>query len=264
MSGVPQLNRPHLPDAYFAQQGEFEVEAAVFVEVDAAPHAKPDEARFVAGIANSDRRVQGMVVGVPIDQGAATAHALESVARIPQVKGVRDLLQTHADQPGWALRDAFVEGVRSLAGHGLSFDLCLFHPQLKEAAQLARLCPDTAFVLDHIGKPGIRAGLFAPWDADLKALAALPNVFCKISGVVTEADHALWREEAIAPYLRHAIDCFGFQRVMFGSDWPVSTWATDCARWIRLVDAACGDATQTERRRLFRDNAIAFYRLQLA
>ena len=180
-----------------------------------------------------------------------------------RLRGIRMLIQAHLDEPGWCLREAFVDGVRGLAAMDLSFDLCLYHPQLAEATELVRRCPDVRFVLDHIGKPGIAAGLTEPWRTDLAALAALPNVWCKISGAVTEADHAAWTEAEVAPYVAHALAAFGYDRCMFGGDWPVCELATRYSRWVALVDAIVAGASAAERRRLYRDTAIEFYRLEL-
>jgi L-fuconolactonase len=151
--------------------------------------------------------------------------------------------------------------VKLLPRYGFTFDLCLYHPQLAEVTELCRRCPEVHFVIDHIAKPGIRAGLTEPWRSRMREIARLPNVACKISGVVTEADHAAWREADVAPYVAHAIECFGFDRVMFGGDWPVSELATTYRRWVDLVDSLVAGASENERRRLYRDNAIAFYRL---
>ena len=125
-------------------------------------------------------------------------------------------------------------------------------------------CPEVRFILDHIGKPAIREGRLDPWRADIERLAALPNVWCKLSGVVTEADHAAWTREQLRPYIRHAAERFGFERLLFGSDWPVSTLTHSYGEWVDIVAWALGDCSEDERRKLFRDNAIAFYRLDAA
>lgn len=261
MKRVPKLDRRYMPEDFFALSRGVEIEGAVFVEVDAAPDNHLEEARFVSEIARTEPLLVAAVVSVPLDQGASTAEELAVVSQMPLVRGVRQLLERHDSEPGWALRDEFVEGVQSLAAHNLTFDLCLHHPQLAEATELVRRCPDVHFVLDHIGKPGMRTGLSEPWRSDLRALAALPNVWCKISGVVTEADHAAWTEAAVAPYIAHAIACFGFERVMFGGDWPVSELATSYRRWVDLVDLVVAGASDAEKRCLYHDNATAFYRL---
>jgi L-fuconolactonase len=261
MKAVPQLDRRHMPEDFVAALGGIEVEGVVFVEVDAAPEENFREVDFVTAITGGTLPVLGCVASVRLDSGQAAAGDLERLAAMPLVRGIRHLVQQHVDEPGWALREDFVAGVQALAAHGLSFDLCVLHPQMGDAVELVRRCPDVRFVLDHIGKPGIRAGLTEPWIGEMTRLAELPNVLCKISGATTEADHDAWTEAEVAPYLRHAIDCFGYERCMFGGDWPVSTLATDYRRWVDLVDLVTADANSGEKRRLFRDTARDFYRL---
>ncbi|MEO1105219.1 MAG: amidohydrolase family protein, partial [Pseudomonadota bacterium] len=188
---------------------------------------------------------------------------LEAYAAMPLARGVRRLIERHPDEPGWAVRPPFVAAVKSLASHGLSFDVCVKHGQMADAIALVRACPDVRFVLNHIGKPGIAAGLREPWWSQIKTLAAQPNIVCKISGAVTEADHADWTAEEVKPYIAHAIECFGFDRVMFGGDWPVSTLATTYPAWVALVDDVVSGVSDDEKRKLFRDNAISVYRLAL-
>jgi L-fuconolactonase len=263
MKARPSLDSPHLPETFFAAVDSVQVEGAVFVEVDAAPGFNLREAEFVTRQASREPRLAGMVASVALDSGPEAAAAdLKTLAGMPLARGVRQLIERHVDEPGWAVRQPFVEGVQCLAAYDMSFDLCLYHPQLRDAIELVGRCPQVKFVLDHIGKPGIKAGLTEPWRTDLRTLAGLPNVMCKISGVVTEADHARWTEAEISPYIEHAIDCFGYDRVMFGGDWPVSELATSYASWVGLVDRITATASAADRRKLFRDNAIAFYRLK--
>jgi L-fuconolactonase len=261
MQGVPKLNRPYLPADFDRLTTGVDVEALVFVEVDAAPGRHLDEAGWVAGLAVREPRLRGMVASIPLEKGAAAAADLDAYAGLGIARGVRRLIERHAEEPGWCLRAGFIEGVKLLPRYGFTFDLCLYHPQLAEVTELCRRCPEVRFVIDHIAKPGIRAGLTEPWHSRMREIARLPNVACKISGVVTEADHAAWREADVAPYVAHAIECFGFDRVMFGGDWPVSELATTYRHWVDLVDSIVAGASENERRRLYRDNAIAFYRL---
>jgi L-fuconolactonase len=116
-------------------------------------------------------------------------------------------------------------------------------------------------VLDHIGKPPIKEGLIMPWANQLRELARLPHVFCKISGVATEADHGRWSADDLKRYIEVAIDAFGFDRIMFGTDWPVATQAIAVGRWVRLLDEVMADANEIEQRKFWRDNAARFYRL---
>jgi L-fuconolactonase len=261
MTSVPKLNRPHLVTDYDEMTAGAGIEAMIFVEVDAAQGEHLKEAEWVSVLGKREPRLKGMVAHAPLSNGPAIEADLAALAKLPLMRGVRELIQSHADEPGWALREPFVEAMQLLPKFDLSFDLCLYHSQLKDVIELCRRSPNVRFVLDHIGKPGIKAGLTEPWRSDLQALALLPNVWCKISGVVTEANHASWTAVEVAPYIDHAIHCFGYDRVMFGGDWPVSELATTYKRWVDVVDAVIARASNAEKRKLYRDNAIAFYRL---
>ena len=126
---------------------------------------------------------------------------------------------------------------------------------------LVEQCPDIAFVLDHIGKPGIRDGLLEPWKQQIKQLAAHENVWCKLSGMVTEADHEAWSVEDLKPYVDHVIDCFGVDRLMYGGDWPVVKLASSYQRWFETIRALTANWSEAETQKVFYDNAIRFYRL---
>jgi L-fuconolactonase len=262
MKSVPLLNSPHLISDFDRAIGNCVVEGAIFVEVDAAAGHHLNEARWVAAMMQREPRVQGMVAAVPLENGSNVEADLASLSRLPGVRGVRRLIQGHANEGGWCLRDDFVNAVQLLPQYGFSFDLCIVHNQLSDAIELCRRCPGVNFVLDHIGKPGIKAGLMEPWASELKLLAGLANVSCKISGVVTEADHKSWTGDEVLPYVKHAISCFGFERVMFGGDWPVLELAGHYEAWVAIVDSAIAGETAGNKRKLYRDNAIRFYRLE--
>lgn len=166
--------------------------------------------------------------------------------------------------PGFSLRPPFVRDIQLLSGYGLSFDLCLTHTQLPDVIELVRLCPNTSFVLDHISKPDIRHHVLDPWREHIQALATLPNVTCKISGIATEADHQHWTTEDIAPYVAHVLSTFGEDRVMFGGDWPVLSLASPYLRWIETLDALTSHLSPSARRKLWSENARRIYRLETA
>ena len=260
IDGNATLEGPHLlPDLDTAREN-VEIERIVFVEAGLDPGQHVREAAWVAELAKADLRLHGMVAAIPLEQGAAVRSDLEQLAQHAILKGVRRLLHIEADGQ-FCLQPSFIEGLELLPAFGLSFDLCIYHHQLASATELVRRCPEVRFILDHIAKPGIAAGLMEPWRTEMKALAALPNVACKLSGVITEADHASWTREQIKPYIQHAAECFGFDRIMFGSDWPVSEQTHRYAEWVEILEWALEGCSADERRRLFRDNAIAHYRL---
>ncbi|MSU23110.1 MAG: amidohydrolase [Opitutus sp.] len=260
LASVPALNKNHLIDDYRRACGSVAVAKMVFLqcECDATQHLA--EADWVTEVARTDPRIRGIVPWAPVERGEAAGDALSQLAANPLVKGIRRIIQFEADQ-GFCLKPEFVRGVQLLHTHGLSFDLCINHRQLANTIKLVRQCPNVSFVLDHIGKPDIKAGLLDPWRAELRELSRLENVWCKVSGLVTEADFATWTPADLRPYLDHVIDCFGFGRVMFGGDWPVSTQATDYPRWVATLDDALRGCSPDELRQLYVTNAEKFYRV---
>ncbi len=237
---------------------EVPVERMVFVECDAHSRCSVAEAEWVAGLATIDPRIQAIVARVPLlDDDVLTR--LDAIAAIPLVRGVRDNIQGH--EPGFALRERFVEGVAEVARRGLHFELCLKHHQLDETIELVRRCPQARFVLDHCAKPDIAAGVREPWRVQIAKMGALPNVVCKISGLVTEADWMNWKAEEVLWYARAAAEAFGPERIMFGSDWPVNEVAGGYMRWFHLAEQLADDWGQYDRERFFRGNAERVYRL---
>jgi L-fuconolactonase len=260
---APSLNRQVLPSDLTKAASPVKIEQFVFVEVDVDYPQHLAEAEWVAGFAKSDKSLTGMVAALPVEKGKAIEAELEALRRHPILRGIRRLIQNQAD-PEFCIRPGFIEGLKLLARHDIAFDICIFHHQMPNAITMVRSCPEVRFVLDHIGKPGIKAGLTDPWRQHLKEFAAMPNVHCKISGVMTEADHKDWTREQLKPYIVHAIDSFGFDRIMYGGDWHVSELAGTYPGWVEIVDWVVEDATAEEKRKLFRDNAIDFYRLDKA
>jgi L-fuconolactonase len=195
-----------------------------------------------------------------MEKGRAVETDLDVLARMPGVRGIRRLIETERD-PSFAIEPGFLEAVRLLPDYGFTFDICVKHFAMTYAIELARRCPEVSFVLDHIGKPDIKHGLREPWWSQMAKLASLPNVVCKISGVVTEADHRAWTPEQVKPYVAHAIECFGFDRVLYGSDWTVSELTHPYPAWVDILDEVVAGASETELRGLYRDNAIRTYRL---
>lgn len=257
---VPKINGPHLLADFDRARGDVAVDRIVFVEVAVGSQQYLEEAAFVSELAASDTRLQGMVAHLPVETGAGVAADLDRLAAHGTLRGVRRLIEVERD-PTVCLEPAFVEGVRAVGGCGLTFDICIKHWAMPFAIELVRRCPEVPFVLDHIGKPGIRLGLREPWWSALRELAALPNVVCKLSGVITEADHAQWKPDDVKPYVAHAIDCFGAGRVMYGSDWPVSDLTHPYPEWVRILDEVLAGCSEADRRSVFRDTATRVYRL---
>jgi L-fuconolactonase len=263
LAGVPKIDSPHGLAEFDAARGSVRVDGIVFAEVavDAGLHI--DEAAYVQELADADPRLCGMVAHAPVEKGAAVAEDLAALSRFATLRGIRRLIQSEPD-PGFCLTANFVEGVRTVGRHGLTFDICIKHFAMAYALNLIRRCPDTFFVLDHIGKPDIRYGLREPWWSQIREMAALPNVAVKLSGVITEADNSAWTEADVAPYVAHVIEAFGFDRAMYGSDWPVSELTHRYPQWVEILDRLVAGASLDERRKLYRGTAARVYRLAVA
>lgn len=244
---------------YRAAAREAPIRRIIFVEADAHPDCSVREATWIQDLSLKDPRIQGIVARVSLTGSRSVLADLDSMSKLPLLKGIRDNIQNHP--PGFALQGAFIQGVKEVHRRGMHFELCLKHHQLGETIELVKQCSEGPFVLDHCAKPDIRQGLREPWLAQIRELAALPNVVCKISGLVTEADWANWTPEQLLWYARQAVDAFGPQRIMFGSDWPVNEVAGGFMKWFRIAETLCADWSDSDRELFFFGNGMRVYRL---
>jgi len=189
----------------------------------------------------------------------------DELARLADVPGgsylraIRHGAQGEPDD-GWLARPEVIEGVRAVGAAGLVYELLTIPPQLPAATELVRALPDVAFVLDHAGKPLIATDGWQPWADDIAALAASPNVVCKLSGLVTE-DTATWTARHLHRYVDHLLDVFGPARLLFGSDWPVCLLRTDYAGWVNAAEILTAGLSDDERDAIFAGNARMLYAL---
>ena len=257
---LPKIDRRYdLADLDRFRDG-VEIDKIVFAEVWVDPGLHLEEAAWVQSLADKDSRLVGMVAHAPLEKGPAVEANLEKLKGFSITRGVRRLIEIEMD-PGFCLEPAFIEAVKLLPRYGLTFDICVKHSALVFGLELARRCPEVEFVLDHIGKPGIRHGLSEPWKSQIRELSRLPNVTVKVSGVITEADHQRWEKEEVRPYVEHVLDCFGFDRCMYGSDWTVSELTHAYPNWVAILDEITQSASEDEKRAFWRETAIRTYRL---
>ena len=188
---------------------------------------------------------------------------LERFASHPKLVGVRHVLQDEPDDQ-FMLQASFTRGIGLLAEYDLAYDLLLFPKHLPVAYELVAQFPKQRFVLDHIAKPFIKDGKLAPWDEDIRCLAAFPNVYCKVSGMVTEADWQSWRPNDFRPYLDIVFAAFGPERLMFGSDWPVCTLAGCYQQVFDLAAEYVAELSKDEQTAVFGKTAVQFYGISQA
>jgi L-fuconolactonase len=257
------LNRRFDLGDYRQATAGLQVEAMVYVQVNVAPAYGLIEPRWVAEQAKADPRLKGIVAWAPLEYGERARSYLSALTEVsPLVKGVRRMTQMelHHD-PEFCLRPDFVRGVQLLPEYGLSCDIDLDYYQLPSYVKMVEQCPGTSFILDHIAKPDIKGRVFAPWRDGVSELAAFPNVMCKISGLTVQTDRERWTIDDLRPYLEHAFEVFGEDRVAFGGDWPVVLQAATYRRWFETLEAFTAPLSPAAKRKLWAENARRFYRL---
>ena len=253
LAQVPSLQKHFSFADYCAQAHAAGVRNAIYMEVDVAEELMLDEVAFAASLGAP---LLGIVAACRPESAGFAAY-LEQVTAEPLVRGLRRILHTQPD--GLALQAGFAANLRRLARYRLTFDICVRQDQLPVAQALARACPDVQFVLDHCGNPEISKGDLAPWRHAMRSLSALPNVVCKLSGLVTHADPHRWSVADLCPVLEHVIECFGWDRVVWGSDWPVCTLAAPLGVWVAATRELMAGASADETARLFNRNAERVY-----
>jgi len=252
------LKRDFLPDESAREMARVGFDACVAVQA----RQTLDETRWLLGLAAEHPSIAGVVGWVDL-QADNVRDQLAALAGHQRLVGIRHIAQSEPDDR-FLLRPQVVRGIRLLADFGLGFDILIYRRQLGSAAELAGRLPSQRFVLDHLAKPDLRSGEIDEWERDIRRLAAQPNVFAKLSGLVTEASWAQWTSDQIRPYLDVAFDAFGWNRLMIGSDWPVCTVSADYARTMNVVIDYVAARPDHERDAVLGGNARRFWNLRTA
>ena len=227
------------------------------IAVQAAPTV--DETRWLLEQANiSDGLIRGVVGWIDMAQTDAPA-MLHDLARHPLLRGIRPMLQDIADVD-WVLQPRLVPVLRAVMELDLSFDLLVRPVHLKSALELLTRHPDLRSVVDHAGKPDIANSMWQPWADDIRRIARETSACCKLSGLATEA-RAGWKPDDLRRYADHVLECFGAERILWGSDWPVMLLNADYSNWLAAAKRFMESQSAAERSAIFHDNAIRFYRL---
>ena len=253
---IPLLYRDYLPADLEARLEQHQINGSIVVQA-AQSIAETD---FMLELAAQHARILGVVGWLDL-YAPDYLEQLERFRAYPKFVGIRIMIQEMKDS-NEVLQPEMLQAITAIADMGLPVDLLCTSNQLHSVVELLKRVPHLHAVIDHIAKPQIAAQAFEPWRSQMAEIAANPGICCKLSGMVTEADHQHWSSEQIIPYIRHAIDLFGYDRVMFGSDWPVCLLAASYDDVIGLLEQAVdAQVTPEEREKLFGRNAAAFYRL---
>ena len=231
------------------------VDATIAVQADQSEA----ETKFLLGLAEVNPRIAGVVGWVDL-RAADVEKRLEHFSHFKKLRGARHIAQAEADDRFLA-RPEFVRGVGHLKSFGLTYDILTFPRQLPAAIELVGKLPGQKFVVDHLAKPEIAAKKIEPWAGMMREIATHPNVYCKLSGMVTEADWKNWKAADFEPYLDVVFDAFGPERLMFGSDWPVCLVAASDAQVKDIVESYVDRHAPKAKAAIFGENVKRFYRV---
>ncbi len=218
-----------------------------------------EETRSLLKLADECEAIRGVVGWAPI-AGEDFPGVMEEFEDRPKLKGLRHVIQAEKDE-NYILREDFNSGIRAMLESGLVYDILIFERHLPQTIDFVDEHPEQVFVLDHIAKPMIREGLLEPWATRMRELGERENVWCKVSGMVTEADWSSWSAETLRPYLDVVVEAFGTKRLMVGSDWPVCLVASEYGRWFEVLREYFAGFNEGERDAVFGGNAIEVYGL---
>lgn len=219
-----------------------------------------EETRWLLALADRHHFIHGVVGWAPLTEANVGA-TLERLAAHPKLRAIRHVLHDEVDER-YILREDFNRGVAELKRFDLAYDILIFERHLPRTIEFVDRHPDQIFIVDHMAKPRVRDGSVSPWRENMRELAKRPHVYCKISGLATEADHVNWSEAQLAPYMDSVLSAFGPKRVLFGSDWPVCLLAIGYCRWAEIVARFVDRLPEGEQERIWSATAREAYRLR--
>jgi L-fuconolactonase len=254
-SSMQVLRRDYLPEHLKPEIDQNGVTGAVAVQA----RESVEETRWLLDLASANSFIRAVVGWAPLTE-PTVADVIGPLLALGPLRGLRHVLQGEADDR-YMLRDDFNRGVSTLRGFDLAYDILILERHLPHAIEFVDLHPDQVFIVDHIAKPRIRDSVISPWREHIRSLAQRPNVYCKLSGMVTEASWSTWTEKQLEPYFDTVLDAFGPGRLMFGSDWPVCLLATSYGAWFETVSKWIASLTECERNDILGGTAARAYRI---
>ena len=259
LNSVPSIQRNFLIEDYERATAGCGVEKMVFVQCECRPDQYLKEVAFVTEQARQDSRLVGIVAYAPLEKGQRVEAQLSELSAFSLVKGVRRM---YDDEPDLCTSPGFLEGLCMLPAYGWTFDISVKPHALPSTIRMIEQCPDTQFILNHLGKPGIKSGALALYREHVDVLASFSNVIAKVSGLLTECAPQHWTPGQLAPYLEYAVEKFGYDRLMFGGDWPVVELAGTYRQWLNVLEELLTGCSREDQVKLFHTNATRFYRLE--
>ena len=249
------IRKSFTPEDLQKVYAENSIDACVAVQADQTL----DETNFLLDLASKNNFIKGVVGWVDL-RNKNIDEVLESYSNAENLKGIRHIVQGEPDH-NFLLRPNFLNGISKLEKHNLAYDILIFPHQLGTAIEFVKKFPNQKFAIDHIAKPYIKDGFYDGWAILMKEIAQYDNVFCKVSGMTTEADYNNWTPNQIHPYMNLVIEAFGTERIMFGSDWPVCLVAGNYTQVKDLVTEFISNFSNAEQVAIMGKNAIQFYNL---
>jgi len=249
------LRHNFLPSNIYKEMAAAGISASIAVQA----RQTVEETRWLLDLANQNDFIKGVVGWAPLTD-PNVGSVFEQLAVHPKLRAVRHVIQDEPDD-NYILRSDFNRGIKELAHHNLTYDILIFERHLPQTIRFVDQHPNQKFVVDHLAKPRVKDRSLSPWREQIHELAKRPNVYCKISGLATEADLNHWTGDQLHPYIGNVLNAFTPKRVMFGSDWPVCLLALPYQRWVAIVEKMIAAFSIAEQQQFWADTAIEAYGL---
>ena len=259
LDGFDALDKRYTLEDYRRATSGIDVAATVHVEADPAPGDEVAEVKRLTTLSAQEGLIGAIVAAAPLEEADAE-ETLKQLSDYPLVVAIRRMAW-HREDSEFYRSPSLINGVQALATYGMSFDLCAHAGQMPAALALVREAPEVSVAINHCGGPDIAGNDLEPWADAMTEMAALPHTVCKVSGIVTRAAER-WTKEDLKPCIDHLVSVFGYDRLMFGSDWPVCTLAAEYRQWLEALQWAVQDTDESDQQKLFHDTAARFYRVK--